>query len=498
MEPARLEIIQEGHQQVVQLPAEGPFKIGRASDNSLVLTDRAVSKYHAQFSYNGDSWTISDLGSANGTYVDGERLFTLESRTINDGASIRLGGVYMVLRAGTGAHTSARTTLPDEEADFAEMSKVLSHDATPPLATPPPATLTLPDNTPPQVTAPPAAPRATPPPARTMTLPTAVHTPALPEASPLPIFSREVWQLRIIYRNGQQQEAALTSNIFSIGRSRENNLSLNDGLVSKQHTQLVYSQNAWHLVDQGSANGTYVNDERIPPRSTRPLSDGSIFRIGDTQLIIARQIWQLSIAYRSGRRQEIELLPIPFNIGRASDNHLVISESAVAEHHAQIVYENNEWRILDLGSERGTYVDSARLISQYPKALTTRSNIQIGSAQISLYLGSLRQEQRTEERMLAANQRNLPEPEHAEASPPLATPPSATPPPATPPRATPPSATPPRATPPASTATPPRATPPRTMAPAPQMAQHPRPVHQQQMIAKPDLRQRKKNQKGQG
>jgi GAF domain-containing protein/FHA domain-containing protein len=45
--------------------------VGREPDNALVLEDRRVSKYHARLQWSGTGWRAEDLGSKNGTLVDG-------------------------------------------------------------------------------------------------------------------------------------------------------------------------------------------------------------------------------------------------------------------------------------------------------------------------------------------------------------------------------------------------------------------------------------------
>lgn len=55
--------------------------IGRAPDNTIVLTDAAASRRHAQIHREGHQYILSDLGSRNGTLVNGRRLegpWTLE------------------------------------------------------------------------------------------------------------------------------------------------------------------------------------------------------------------------------------------------------------------------------------------------------------------------------------------------------------------------------------------------------------------------------------
>jgi len=51
--------------------------------------------------------------------------------------------------------------------------------------------------------------------------------------------------------------------VVSIGRAPENTVVLNDLLVSRRHAMLRRSGNQWELLDNNSANGTYVNGNRI-------------------------------------------------------------------------------------------------------------------------------------------------------------------------------------------------------------------------------------------
>lgn len=47
--------------------------IGRAGDNTVVVNDPHVSAHHAALERRGSSWVLRDLGSTNGTYVNGVR-----------------------------------------------------------------------------------------------------------------------------------------------------------------------------------------------------------------------------------------------------------------------------------------------------------------------------------------------------------------------------------------------------------------------------------------
>lgn len=56
---------------------------------------------------------------------------------------------------------------------------------------------------------------------------------------------------------------AINQLVVTIGRGPDNNVVLNDLLVSRRHAVLRRSGNQWELVDNHSANGTYVNGYRI-------------------------------------------------------------------------------------------------------------------------------------------------------------------------------------------------------------------------------------------
>jgi hypothetical protein len=53
------------------LPRDGTvFRIGRAADSDLQLTDMTVSWRHAELRRAGDDWVLADLGSTNGTFAN--------------------------------------------------------------------------------------------------------------------------------------------------------------------------------------------------------------------------------------------------------------------------------------------------------------------------------------------------------------------------------------------------------------------------------------------
>jgi hypothetical protein len=69
------------------------IKIGhvRERTNNVQLTDDYVSRNHAQLTYDGTNFYIEDLGSKNGTYVDGQIVPKGSKMVVQDGSEIKLG-----------------------------------------------------------------------------------------------------------------------------------------------------------------------------------------------------------------------------------------------------------------------------------------------------------------------------------------------------------------------------------------------------------------------
>lgn len=68
-----------------------PLTIGRLPDNHLVITDPKTSSRHAEIRQDAGGYTLTDLGSMNGTFVNEQQLVSKEPRTLHPGDVIRIG-----------------------------------------------------------------------------------------------------------------------------------------------------------------------------------------------------------------------------------------------------------------------------------------------------------------------------------------------------------------------------------------------------------------------
>ena len=75
----------------------------------------------------------------------------------------------------------------------------------------------------------------------------------------------------------------LTAQRVSLGRDTGNDVVLQgDGTVSRRHAELVHVADGWRLHDLGSANGSYVNGERVAGEA--PVRDADEIRLGQARL----------------------------------------------------------------------------------------------------------------------------------------------------------------------------------------------------------------------
>jgi pSer/pThr/pTyr-binding forkhead associated (FHA) protein len=92
------------------------FLLGRGTDCDVRLNDINVSRHHCLIRFRPEEVTLTDLGSSNGTYVNGHRV--LSQVALHTGDEIRLGEFRFLLDLGEGAR-------PDSDADIDPLARTL-------------------------------------------------------------------------------------------------------------------------------------------------------------------------------------------------------------------------------------------------------------------------------------------------------------------------------------------------------------------------------------
>lgn len=81
--------------------------IGRAAGSDLLIDDDSVSAAHARLEFDLGAWRLTDLGSTNGTSVEGVKLAPNVPTPLQYGNTVRFGGVRTQFREVTGADPGA-------------------------------------------------------------------------------------------------------------------------------------------------------------------------------------------------------------------------------------------------------------------------------------------------------------------------------------------------------------------------------------------------------
>jgi DNA-binding NtrC family response regulator len=117
---AYLLVMQGGSSSIVPLPSVGALVLGRAADAELKVDDAMASRRHARFVIADGTVRVTDLGSHNGTKVNGDRIDG--GRTLASGDVVTVGEVTVVL------HTAHRTTARRSLLDVAQLRARLEEE----------------------------------------------------------------------------------------------------------------------------------------------------------------------------------------------------------------------------------------------------------------------------------------------------------------------------------------------------------------------------------
>lgn len=116
-------------------------------------------------------------------------------------------------------------------------------------------------------------------------------------------------QLIVQFEDRVVQVLPIVASVLTIGRLPDNDLTLDDQLVSRKHAEIRLEEQGPVLTDLGSANGTLVDGAFLPPHQPRLLVPGTVIQIGPFALI-----------YRAAGASEAESASLVPEAGPADDS----------------------------------------------------------------------------------------------------------------------------------------------------------------------------------
>lgn len=91
-------VVTEGDKAGTEIALSGrQLTIGRAGDSDLIVDDEYASTHHAKLVFINGDWLVQDLDSTNGTFLDGQKVGT--PMTVSMNTQVRVGQTTFELRA---------------------------------------------------------------------------------------------------------------------------------------------------------------------------------------------------------------------------------------------------------------------------------------------------------------------------------------------------------------------------------------------------------------
>ena len=209
--------------------------------------------------------------------------------------------------------------------------------------------------------------------------------------------------------DGLNQEFILNKNLVTLGRATTNNIVLEGGRVSRIHAQVQYTQEGVTLTDLHSANGVWLNGERIAETKIQPGDrieiSGHVLQylspvpdvreeatLINSEAELEMTLLQMSVPsalndtsgprlviHAPDRTWELLLQDDSYTIGRATTNDLVLDYAKISRNHGRIERKGGDFILRDLQSTNGTLIGDHR-IEQH--RLANGDTIRIGPTRI--------------------------------------------------------------------------------------------------------------------
>jgi len=174
----------------------------------------------------------------------------------------------------------------------------------------------------------------------------------------------------------------------TIGRDDHNAICIRGRHVAPRHAVIHYRDGVFAIVDLGSANGTFINDQRL--HGMTPLKSGDTIRLFEPVLLFSATVSpadqrraqevgklippapratgsaELTLTNGPHEGETIPLLLERVTIGRATSSaewEICLQDMAVSRPHARLERDDDGWTVHDLGSSNGTTVNGQTLVA---------------------------------------------------------------------------------------------------------------------------------------
>jgi ABC transport system ATP-binding/permease protein len=174
-------------------------------------------------------------------------------------------------------------------------------------------------------------------------------------------------QISILAGLPPRSETLPSENVI-VGRAAEVDLILSHPEVSRRHCRILREGESWFVEDLGSQRGTVVNGSRISGRTV--LRQGDQIQVGPVLLVLgvsheesstaAELVNPLGSVLYKGKPADSISLGSDLIFGRSGEVDVLLSDPVVSRRHAMIESGPKGYRLLDLHSKSGSFVNGRR------------------------------------------------------------------------------------------------------------------------------------------
>ncbi|MCB0020790.1 MAG: FHA domain-containing protein, partial [Anaerolineales bacterium] len=293
--------------------------IGRDPAADIAINANFISRRHMRVGVQNDVVFIEDLGSSNGTYVNGKRIPSKQVVVLEHGDQLGVGPEVSFLVEAPAPQAEPAHTMIYQPAEAAPHTML--------MATPP-------ENDDDLLT-------------------------QIGEAVP-PLAADEMHppQLVVTVAGAEPKLYTLTADRLSIGRAKDNDIVIDSPFVSRQHAELRRMVGGYQLIPGETTNPIQIEGRAIVDSVT--LHDDAKLRIGGsnpgemvTLVYLSPDAMFGSQAAKSVSFDEKSLI----SIGRDKSNDIVLDSPNVSRFHANIEKVGLRYRLRDLRSANGSFVN---------------------------------------------------------------------------------------------------------------------------------------------